>query len=315
MPSRNKKAPSVKLPKALETLLSDYQGYCLRNGLRESSVALNLKIDRWFLESLSLVGCESTAQINARTVTAACLALKSNFYLSTVVTFLRFLFSEGYTDKDYSGVVPSFKRPQPMPTVYTEEEIKKVEAALHAKINKRDYAAVLFATRLGFRSGDICRLTFSDVDFEKGVVRVTQQKTNIIVEFELLPEIKTMLQNYINNERPQVALPYIFVTQESPYKRLSLSLMGKIVSQGLKKAGVETGERKRGPHAFRSSMASSMVNDNIPYDVVRKALGHIDPNAIKSYARLDIEQLRLYALPVPETTGGFAKLLEGRKVL
>lgn len=67
--------------------------------------------------------------------------------------------------------------------------------------------------------------------------------------------------------------------------------------------------------SFRSSLASSMVNDNIPYDVVRKTLGHIDTNAIKSYARLDIEQLRAYELAVPKATDGFADFLAGKVVL
>ena len=55
-----------------------------------------------------------------------------------------------------------------------------------------------------------------------------------------------------------------------------------------------------------------MVNDNIPYEEVRKALGHTDQNAIQSYASLDVEQLRNYALPVMEATGTFAAFLEGR---
>ena len=53
-----------------------------------------------------------------------------------------------------------------------------------------------------------------------------------------------------------------------------------------------------------------MVNDNIPYEVVRKTLGHTDQNAIRSYARLDLEQLRGYALPVMEAAGTFAAFLE-----
>src|SRR5699024_12830730 len=57
-------------------------------------------------------------------------------------------------------------------------------------------------------------------------------------------------------------------------------------------AGIDPDGRKQGPHAFRSSLASSMVNDNIPYEVVRKTLGHTDQNAIRSYARLDLEQDR-----------------------
>ena len=55
-----------------------------------------------------------------------------------------------------------------------------------------------------------------------------------------------------------------------------------------------------------------MVNDNIPYEAVRKTLGHTDQTAIRSYARLDLVQLRGYALPVMEATGIFAAFLEGR---
>ena len=50
----------------------------------------------------------------------------------------------------------------------------------------------------------------------------------------------------------------------------------------------------------------------LPYEAVRKILGHTDQNAIRSYARLDMEQLRGYALPVMEATGIFAEFLEGR---
>ena len=86
----------------------------------------------------------------------------------------------------------------------------------------------------------------------------------------------------------------------------------KIVRTAIAAAGIDPDGRKQGAHAFRSSLASSMVNDNIPYEVVRKTLGHTDQNAIRSYARLDLEQLRGYALPVMEAAGTFAAFLEGR---
>ena len=111
------------------------------------------------MRNLSENECEACRQINASNVAAACLALKSNSYLFTVKTFLRFLFSEGHTERDYSSVAPDYKRSQPIPTVYTEAEIKKFESTIRAKETKRDYAAVLLATRLGLRSGDIVRLS------------------------------------------------------------------------------------------------------------------------------------------------------------
>ena len=58
-----------------------------------------------------------------------------------------------------------------------------------------------------------------------------------------------------------------------------------------------------------------MVNDNIPYEVVRKTLGHTDQNAIRSYARLELEKLRGYALAVIEAAGTFAAFIEGRSSL
>ena len=67
-------------------------------------------------------------------------------------------------------------------------------------------------------------------------------------------------------------------------------------------------------HMYFSALflPTAMINDNIPYEAVRKILGHTDQNAIRSYARLDMEQLRGYALPVMEATGIFAEFLEGR---
>jgi integrase len=246
----------------------------------------------------------------------AILALKSNYYLSTVKTFLRAMATMGRTDRDYSGVVPMFKRPQPMPTVYNEDEIQQFEAQVRKRCCKRNYAIILLATRLGIRSGDIVRMKLSDVDFCEETIRVTQQKTTAEIDLPLVPVIKSALHDYLDNSRPECGSPYIFVREKPPYdKPLKISYIGNMVRRNLDYAGVEKGERHRGPHSFRSSLASSMVNDGISYDAVRKALGHIDQNAIKSYAKLDVEKLRTYALAVPKATSGFAKLLSGKAVL
>jgi integrase len=235
--------------------------------------------------------------------------------VATVKTFVRFLSENGFTNRDYSAVVPPYKRPQPIPSIYSEDEIRKFEAAVRTNRNRRDYAVVLLATRLGIRSGDIARITFDDLDFNNNTIRIVQQKTDTPIELPLLPEIKSAILDYAQNERPNVGGEIIFLVQNPPHNRLSNTLIGKIIQSGILKAGIVSGSRSRGPHAFRSSLASSMVNDNIPYEVVRKTLGHTDPNAIKSYARLDIEQLRVYALSVPEMSGSFADFLCGRSVL
>ena len=55
-----------------------------------------------------------------------------------------------------------------------------------------------------------------------------------------------------------------------------------------------------------------MVNNEIPYETVRKVLGHSSNNAIKNYARIDVEKLRRYSLTPPTPTGDFKEFLYGR---
>jgi len=314
---KGKKMVGAKLPIGLEQLLSEYAEHCRQNGLRERSIELCLKVDRWYLENLTAVGCESAEQIDARNVAAACLALKSNYYLSTVKTFMKTLVAMGRTDRDYSGVVPTFKRPQKIPTVYSESEIQKFEERVRNHCCTRNYAIILLATRLGIRSGDIARMKLEDIDFCAETVLITQQKTAAEIELPLIPELKTALCEYIDNSRPDCGSPYVFVRERPPYgdQPLKIAYIGNMVRRNLDCSGIAKGGRQRGPHSFRSSLASSMVNDGVSYEAVRKALGHTDPNAIKSYAKLDVEKLRPYALAVPKATGGFSKFLSGKAVL
>lgn len=303
----------IILETSLERLLEAYENACRRNGLRESSVQLYRKLSLRFLKGLEDAGVTEVADIGPHEVSCACLALKSNYYLSAIHTFLRFLAEEGYTQRDYSYIVPLFKRPQPMPPVYSEAEIQRIEAAVNRQgpHGKRDYAALLLATRLGIRGGDIATLTFEELDFKRNTICLTQQKTAAPLALPMLPEIKAALLDYLEHERASSDSEYVFLSLKPPFSHISVHLLGKLTSTAIRSAGIIPGGRKCGPHAFRASLASSMVNDDVPYEVVRNTLGHTDVNAIKSYAKLDVERLRVYALAVPEAAGYFAKFLSG----
>lgn len=75
-------------------------------------------------------GCLKPQEMNAQNVGIACLKISSRWYLSHIRTFLRYAYQSGNTDRDYSGIVPLFKIPQPYPSVYTAEEIQKLKTAL-----------------------------------------------------------------------------------------------------------------------------------------------------------------------------------------
>lgn len=228
--------------------------------------------------------------------------------------FLKYLYKESIVEYDYSTIVPHYTRPFIIPTTYSEDEILKVENAIDrsSKIGISDYTMLLPATRLGMRSGDIAGLTFDEIDFEGNSIHLVQEKTLQMLELPLLPEIKDAIMNYIENARPTVNDEYpIFLRQNAPYQGITTSAIRFATTKYFRKAGIDISDKKHGLHTFRSSLASSMVNDQVPYDVVRKVLGHTDPNAIKHYAKVDIERLREYAIAVPAPSGVFEAFLKG----
>ena len=89
------------------------------------------------------------------------------------------------------------------------------------------------------------------------------------------------------------------------------NVVTSIVNKYFNKAGIDTKGKKHGPHTLRASGSTSMINDNVSYDIVRHILGHTSPNSIRHYAKNDIEKLRRCAVSVPAPSGNFAEFLTG----
>ena len=98
----------------------------------------------------------------------------------------------------------------------------------------------------------------------------------------------------------------------APFQGIGPQLLRNVAVRCLETAEVDTAGKRRGPHSFRASFASAMVNDGIPFDSVGKALGHRDPDMLRHYARLDTGQLRKCAIAAQPPTGFFKEFLEGR---
>lgn len=258
----------------MDAFLQGYLEEGRRKGLQESTIHLHDKIGHYFLFAMTETGCLKPQEMNAQNVGIACLKISSRWYLSHIRTFLRYAYQSGNTDRDYSGIVPLFKIPQPYPSVYTAEEIQKIENSVDQSSphGKRDYAALLLATRLGIRSGDISSMTLECLDFERNLIRLTQHKTGVFIEFPMVSDVKVALERYLQEERTAYDSPYVFLRIVPPYGHISVQAIAKIARTAIAVAGIEPGGRKQGAHAFRSSLASSMINDNIPYEAVRKSL-------------------------------------------
>lgn len=314
LPDTHKK---FDLPECLMKTLTDYLAYCTDEGNRPSTIEHKYKVCGRFLTNLAELSCNEIGDLTGESVQAAFLSLGFMRYWDRIRPFLRFLFNNNHVERDYSVLIHHCRFPMPQPTVYSVEEIGHLENSfdLSSPNGIRNYAITLFMTRYGIRAGDVAALTFDNVDFVNNRLRFIQQKTNDPWEGELIPEVKTALQNYIENVRPNLKeCSKIFITLSVPYAPIAGIHINTMIGQQFLNAKINISGKRHGSRVLRSSIASNMINDGVPTEVIRNILGHETEYALKHYARIDIKSMRLCALSVPEPTGYFAQIMSGKRV-
>lgn len=309
--------PHVQAPPEFTYAMDEYLQVCRDKGNRPATLKRKEMTCGLFLDSLKRGGCTDISRLDTGIVSRSLLEFSNRDLYAIIRQFLRFLANKGMTETDLSGIVPHYRRRKPLPTTYTPEEIARVETAVEACTNtgKRNLAIIRLATRMGLRSGDIARLKLSEIDFGTGFINITQEKTGVPISLQMPPDVSGALSAHIENDARSLTDGYVFHCMVAPYERITTSTIRHAVNDSFIAAKVETAGKKHGPHAFRSSLASSMVNDGTPYEVVRRILGHTDPNAVKHYARADIENLRMCSIDPPSPTGRFDNYLSGKEVV
>jgi site-specific recombinase XerD len=227
-----------------------------------------------------------------------------NHTLRIVRGLLKFAYDTGTITVDRSNLVPHvhYNRRARVPSAYTSEEISRLLATVDRNnpVGKRDYAILLLASRLGLRASDICGLTFENIKWEENRIELIQQKTGNMLTLPLTEEVGMALIDYLKNGRPITDCPCVLVRHVQPYDAVKPSSTYTIVSRYFEKSGIPMPPgKKRGPHALRHSLASALLENNIPLPVISEVLGHTDTNTTGVYLKIDIENLRKCAIAVP----------------
>lgn len=310
------KTVPVELPASLSNALDSFILHCRHNGNKDTTLHYKRWICSRFLKNLEMLGCQCLQSMNGELIQSAFLQLGYLRYWERVGPFLRYLFESGQIQRDFSKLIVNRKKYSPQPTVYTQEEVAVIEDSVDcsAAVGVRNYAILLLLSRYGIRSRDISALLFENLDFENNRIHFTQQKTGDLWEMKLFPEVKAALQEYILTARPNVPnCQNVFLTAMIPYKPLDSYAINTAVGILVAKSDVNISEKRHGSRAFRSSIASNMVNDRVSTEVVRKVLGHGTKHAIRHYARMDIENMRLCPLHAPKPSGIFSEILSWKE--
>ena len=126
--------------------------------------------------------------------------------------FLRYLFENGLITKDLSTIVPRYKRRQIVPSVFTPEEIKKIEDTINLDLptGKRNLAILLLITRMGLRSGDVVNLKLVSIDFSSSHIDLIQQKTREPLSVFMPDDVSFALKSHIERADSRLSDGYVF---------------------------------------------------------------------------------------------------------
>jgi len=293
--------------------VAEYAEYLRKGGKASKDIRSRVYVVAKFLRHVEQSSVLKLSELTAKHVYDAFRAAgnKKSFRIA-VCAFLRYAHRHSLTAGDASIWVPSACGHETVPSVYTPEEVEHIiENSARSKVcGKRNYAIVLIAARLGLRSCDIANLRFGNIHLDRKTVEIVQLKNGKPIVLPLLPEIRTALDDYVANERPKNDFDRVFLRAVPPFgKEMQPHAIYSVVSRIIETSGVPIDNRRRGAHALRASLATTLLDEGNDYLAVQEALGHQSPNVTAHYVKTDVRHLRNYALTVPSPSGSFAKKL------
>jgi len=293
-----------------KSAFQQFTAHQLANGMSETHIRnTSLYLER-FSKYLEHQGLADIAELGATHihgfVNSLAIYEQPTIYHTTCVlrSALRYMYAEGILKTELSALIPKIRygKKAKIPSAYTKDEIERMISSIDRgnPKGKRDYALILLAARLGLRASDIANLTFSSFKWDKNVIEVAQQKTGEPVVLPLLNDVGEAVIDYIRYARPKSDQTFVFLKLNAPNDVMYANSIHSTVYTRLKSAGIRIPPgKKHGPHALRHSLASSLLESNIPMPVISEALGHTDTESTSIYLKIDISKLRECAVEVP----------------
>lgn len=295
-------------------LLAATDGYLKQmelRGLKKNTVLSHKKfLLRFtdFLDSIGIVGYGSLTPGAVNLFIKVVLCNYSNSvameYYGILKRFLQHLARSGNTKEDLSLKLVTVKRSSTsarIPTTLTIEQIGSILSSVDRESpqGKRDYAVLMIAVKLGIRTCDIRNLRPSNFHWDQRMVSFTQIKTGEPLTLPLPIDVGWAVIDYLRNGRPDSNAPEIFLRAVAPYE--PLQNLDNILIKHMRKAGIPLDSLKHhGLHSLRHSLATHMLDEEIPITSIQSVLGQINAESTQKYIGVNVRQLRSCALELTD---------------
>jgi site-specific recombinase XerD len=293
----------LEMPESEEFLkiIPVYRAFLVDSGHREQTVYKYTLSARLFLMYLEKQGVTSVSDIQNSDLAEYFVSPRFEnrrprgiqTEASELKKFVIFLAEHDYNRCDtLHYAIPKYRVPvERLITTLTPAMVSDImEDEPGSLVDKRDKAVCLLALHVGLRSGDIRNLKFSDVDWETGILTITQGKTGANLRLPMDNETQNAIIDYVLNERRECKNDYIFITAVGATQKMARrhfkikyrASREKIPHDGL--------------HIFRRTFASRLLQSGTPLEMISEMLGHIDKGSVQCYLSTDEAKMKRCAL-------------------
>lgn len=221
--------------------------------------------------------------------------------LATLRFFLKFIHESGLCSQDWSVSVPKVAVPKNLnvPALWDKSDVERLLKSIDrgSPAGKRDYAVILLVVQLGLRVHDVAELKLESLDWAAKKLDIVQHKTGTRLTHHLFGDTGWAIIDYIRYGRPNVDEPYVFLSINAPYTKITTTGIGNILNRRMQRCGMKKQPgTTNGMHSLRHALAQRLLAQGNSLQSVADIMGHTKYSSTLEYLKSDIDGLRECAL-------------------
>ncbi|MCY7292463.1 MAG: site-specific integrase [Ferruginibacter sp.] len=196
---------------------------------------------------------------------------------------LKFYFEQVLGQEKFFWEIPRPKKPQQLPKLLNEDEIRRLFNSL---VNKKHKAMLFTAYSAGLRVSEIVQLKIADIDSKRMQIFIARAKGKKDRYVNLSPVVLDILRNYFATYKPAPKV-YLFESEQTQ-GAYPIRTVQQIFTNAKIKAGIK---KEVGVHSLRHSFATHLLDKGTDIKYIKDLLGHFDIRTTERYLHVSKKQL------------------------
>jgi site-specific recombinase XerD len=214
--------------------------------------------------------------------------------LNVTITGLNFFFGTTLGHPELMVKMHTVPTPRKIPVVLSRDEVARL---IGSAGNLKNQTMLAVAYGAGLRASELVSLKVSDIDGQRGVLRIEQGKGHKDRYAMLSPVLLECLRTWWRTARAERRMlngGWLFPGM-NPVNPLSTRQLGKIVHDAAQTAQID---KRVSPHTLRHCFATHLLEQKVDIRVIQVLLGHKKLETTALYTQVATEVLREVVCPL-----------------